>query len=342
MFNPMRLFRRNNHIDDTATAYIEGRATDRDEAELRDRASRQPGLIEDLDSIRQTVSLLRSVETVAAPRSFALASVPVQVRRTRRPKLAMAPAVFAIAAAVVVGLLAVGNLADIVRQSDGTSTEQSNDNSAFDSVTITIGESAGGQGPAGATGPADSAETESARVVGDQARAATTPTITASQATSAPMPLPTTVPSEALVPVAPASGEDNQAALAPPVQEGGAALSLEGGSATQDSPPLVERSDNTVADESSPAATPAELPGEQDGASQPLALPQATVIGAIDTSDALKQLAGDSSPETLQPDRSRGDRSGLALPLWQLQVVFASIAVLMAGAWMLIQRRLTA
>jgi hypothetical protein len=34
-------------------------------------------------------------------------------------------------------------------------------------------------------------------------------------------------------------------------------------------------------------------------------------------------------------------KDGIALPLWQLQALFAALAVLMAGAWMLLQHRLT-
>ena len=122
MFNPLRLFRRAEHIDETADAYVEGRATERDMAELQARAESDPGLLDDLDSIRSTVALLRSVEPAKAPRSFALAEAPVQVR-VRRSRMAMAPAVFAIAAAAAVGLLAVGNLTDVVRQSDSTSED---------------------------------------------------------------------------------------------------------------------------------------------------------------------------------------------------------------------------
>ena len=91
-------------------------------AELQARAESDPGLLDDLDSIRSTVALLRSVEPAKAPRSFALAEAPVQVR-VRRSRMAMAPAVFAIAAAAAVGLLAVGNLTDVVRQSDSTSED---------------------------------------------------------------------------------------------------------------------------------------------------------------------------------------------------------------------------
>jgi ferric-dicitrate binding protein FerR (iron transport regulator) len=124
MFNPLRLFRRKDHIDDTATAYIEGRMTASDMAEIESRMAERPGLREELDSLKATVSLLRSIEPVRAPRSFALSHAPVTAPKRAGFRLAMAPAVIAIVAAAGVGMLAVGSLADVVSQS-GSSNDAS-------------------------------------------------------------------------------------------------------------------------------------------------------------------------------------------------------------------------
>ena len=121
MLNPLRIFRRKEQIDDSATAYIEGRATAADEAGLRNRAGSEQGLSEDLESLRQTVSLLRSVEPARAPRSFALSHAPAPAKVSRGNRLALAPAALAIMAVAGVGLLAVGNLADVVQQDDSGS-----------------------------------------------------------------------------------------------------------------------------------------------------------------------------------------------------------------------------
>lgn len=133
MFNPFRLFRRQEQIDDSATAYIEGRATAADEARLRERASRETGLTEELDSIRDTVSLLRSIEPARAPRSFALSYAPARVKpQSRSHRMAFAPAALAVMAAAGVGLLAAGNVADVVQQSGSGSENKTELSSTFE------------------------------------------------------------------------------------------------------------------------------------------------------------------------------------------------------------------
>lgn len=340
MFNLLRLFRRDDTIDDTAAAYVEGRANEREQAELRDRAVREPGLFRDLDSIRDTVSLLRSVESVAAPRSFALSVAPVQVR-VKRPRMAMAPAAFAIAAAAVVGLLAVGNLADVVRQNDDSSQTVASRNSAEDSVTAGEGlaqtESAANAGSSGpASDPAapaiDSDSTEAIERSGTAPGTAATPPFS---------PLPTNVPANAsLAPPADpaesvAGGPDVAGAQAPGIED---PPPVDGGAPDQGLSLVAPGEGVSEPGDLGGADIKAIEPGFEPGSSEPMPLPESTLTALFDPSGSLALESAEPLGGTVIQD----DKSGFSLPLWQLQVVFATIAVLMAGAWMILQRRLTA
>ena len=210
MFNPLRLLRRKDHIDDAATAYIEGRATDTEMGALQERAGREPGLMVELDSLRQTVSLLKSVEPAKAPRSFALSHAPVQVRARRH--LALAPAVLAIVAAAGVGLLAVGNLAEVVRQSGDSQNISFTSNRGSSEDSVAMIESATGpegnpgltEGPAGAQGPSGTTtEPDFHQGSSTSALADATPTVVASFPLSTPAPQATTVSDAGMSELAP-------------------------------------------------------------------------------------------------------------------------------------------
>lgn len=354
MFNLLRLFRRKDHIDDTAAAYIEGRATERDQAELRERAVREPDLFGDLDSIRDTVSLLRTVEPVAAPRSFALAEAPVQVR-VKRSRMAMAPAVFAIAAATLVGLLAVGNLADVVRQNDDSSFSVTNGSSSEDSVTLSrdsaasqtesaasIGglegapEQGGDAEIAGGAGTSDDAGSSVVIEPDESARAAASPTPDSANATSS-LPPSSAITVDGTAPAGDATGSDGALAPLAPGFETQPATGSESSDAV---PPSIAPGQEIPEDEAAAGSELKDNDAEPMGPTpnEPMPLPESTVTGLFDLSQTLELDAAD------QPLAARADDdepSGFALPLWQLQIVFASIAVLMAGAWMALQRRLT-
>ena len=320
MFNPLRLLGRKEHIDDAASAYIEGRATASDEAELQRRAALEPGLMDDLASIRATVSLLRSVETVRAPRSFALAEAPVQVK-VRRQRLAMAPAVFAIAAAAIVGLLAVGNLADVVHQ-DGIS---SSDSSATRAVSQESAGATGGMdggvasddasGLAEMTGPAtDSDVTLSAGSSADSVQEPESGATAPSFALATPTPLATAM---AAVPIAPdselgtAAGDRTEAAL--------------------------DGADTDTAYQNDEGLPP-EPEDDTTAKLVPSPLPEATIALAAGSGESAATVI--EEPNISEPVVS--DDRGISLPLWQLQLGFSTLAVLMAGAWFALQRKLTA
>ena len=341
--------RRNPYIDDAAAAYIENRATEQDEATLRGRESREPQLRRDLDSIRQTVSLLRSIETVRAPRSFALAHAPAPLRHARKPRLVMAPAVFAVAAAVAVGLLAIGNYADVVRQSDGNTDSSSTQLSLpeLSAATVVTEGIQGAEGPEGEAGLDPDTRTLSTGP-SESARAAATSTPSAAQPTGTPAPLPTSDSSFAgSVPAT------EQAALPPsfsdePTEPPGA-TTKDGEGALP--PPedsslirVVPEGDETTLGMTTESATTAATAEDAGGFGDTLqSLPQVTVTGSsVDNradSSVLTAIEPQGQPGANAPEERKG---GFAIPLWQLQVGFAALAVLMAGVWMLLQRRLTA
>lgn len=348
MFNPLRLLRRKPYIDDAATAFIEGRATEHDDASLRERETRTPGLRRDLESIRETVSLLRSVGTVSAPRSFALSHVPAPARRARKPRLAMAPAVFAVAAALAVGLLAVGNVVDVVRQSDGGSVSQTAISSGTEPDVVTASGDAS-RGAAGATATILPAESGSATqteqgILDDSARLeALAPPATA-QATGTPAPLPTSAdsfdgsaPAAVAGPQGTAGGSDQAASAIVENGTGSQTLPDETSTITV----LPENSDGKlgITTESATAVTSG-VAGETGRTPQPL--PEMTVTGPAVSDDADALTLARVEPDGESPASELEDRrSGFAIPLWQLQVGFAGLSILMAGAWMLLQRRLT-
>ncbi len=114
-----RLFGREGDLDDATTAYIEGRASPAEIDAVRQELDESPERERDIEELRQTVALMRSVETPPAPRSFALTPdmVPEQ-RRPLRLDLSYAPAAAAAVLVLAVGVLIAGDLTDLVRQSE--------------------------------------------------------------------------------------------------------------------------------------------------------------------------------------------------------------------------------
>ena len=114
-----RLFGRKDDLDDATTAYIEGRASPAELDAVRRDLDESPERERDVEELRQTVALMRSVETPPAPRSFALTPdmVPEQ-QRAWRLDLSYAPAAAAAVLILAVGVLIAGDLTDLVRQSE--------------------------------------------------------------------------------------------------------------------------------------------------------------------------------------------------------------------------------
>ena len=114
-----RLFGRKDELDDATTAYIEGRASPAEVDAVRRELDVSPERGREIEELRQTVDLMRSIEAPPAPRSFALTPdmVPEQ-RQSFRLDLSYAPAAAAAVLILAVGALIAGDLTDVLRQSD--------------------------------------------------------------------------------------------------------------------------------------------------------------------------------------------------------------------------------
>ena len=138
-----RLFGRKDELDDATTAYIEGRASPAEVDAVRRELDVSPERGREIEELRQTVALMRSVETPPAPRSFALTPdmVPDQ-RRYPRFDLSYASAAAAAVLVLAVGVLMAGDLADLLKQSESGGVESMSAPSQFaDSERVVQGQS---------------------------------------------------------------------------------------------------------------------------------------------------------------------------------------------------------
>jgi hypothetical protein len=157
MFRFLRgLAGRDKHADEATLAYIEGRADAVAAARVRERLAAAPAQREDVESLRATVSLLRSVASARAPRSFALREAPVPARASYRPACyTRAPAMAAAATVAVVGVLLIGDLAGALRQSGGAGREATQSLAAPDMQVAPEAAAMKADGPAAGGGPAE-------------------------------------------------------------------------------------------------------------------------------------------------------------------------------------------
>ena len=138
-----RLFGRKDELDDATTAYIEGRASPAEVDAVRRELDVSPERGREIEELRQTVDLMRSVESSPAPRSFALTPDMVPDQRTPlRLDLSYAPAAAAAVLVLAVGVLIAGDLADLLRQSESGRTESMSASPQFaDSERVVQGQS---------------------------------------------------------------------------------------------------------------------------------------------------------------------------------------------------------
>lgn len=91
------------------SAYLDGALSERERATLEARLQAEPALRAELDSLRQTVALVRGLPRLRAPRSFAL--TPEQAglaEQARRLPFYLSGAFSALSAAAAVALVALG------------------------------------------------------------------------------------------------------------------------------------------------------------------------------------------------------------------------------------------
>ncbi len=256
--NWRRLLSRSSNPDETVTAYVEGRASPAEIERVRRMAAQSPEWARKVEELRKTVTLLRSVESSPAPRSFALRPemAPEQRPALTYSRLAAIPAVAAAVLTLFVGVLVAGGLTGLLRQSEpgGQVTQV----------------------------PEKAAETIIAENRMD-------------------------VPADRTVDQEYSADAEAPGAAAPIPTPALAIEAIQSGSITESAPETAAHSEQGA------AATPY----------QP----------------SSKAHKPEERSETTPPGPTAGDDSGLAIPLWQLELLFVSLAVLMLSAWAYLRRR---
>ncbi len=314
-----RLIGRDNEIDDETLAYVEGRS-DAD-AEARVRAS--AAAPDEIESLKATVSLLRSVKSVQAPRSFALKHAPVPVRYVP-PWFMRAPAMGAAAAVFALAVLVVGDLTGALQQSGGTQGDLAGQSSLqqaeSDSSGVTALKQAGSATlEVQATMVASDAASVQERVDGG---------VTSIQVTAVPSDT-VAIPARVAEPNIASSG------VAEPEDATGAhesSSSLAG--ALDGSAPLPAMGSVAPADAAVGTANAEQLSvGAKPGEGFDLSVPDP------DAADNLQPGDFGSPPQLPAESSAVNVDNGAQWPLWQTEAALAALAVVMLGAWLLLRRR---
>ena len=297
--------RRREQDDELLSAYVDRRLEGESGIELPEHFRAEA------EGLAETAALLRSVERVRAPRSFALS--PEHVRVPGSPlftertgwslALFRAPTIAAAAAAFVLGLLVIGNLAGILEQDSddafarSTATEAS---LAADAPGDVVVDTPGGEPSISSAAPPAPAATSAA------AAAPLAPVVTAAPA--AAMAAPAAAAPEDFARLESAEALDMAGADSAMLEDGEEALGAE-------SIELNARSESEI------------LP-DDDLAPQP------------DVETALGAVPGQEFPELIETAVAAGDAdAGIELPLWQLELAFGLLALALGGAAVAIKRR---
>ncbi|MDA1256978.1 MAG: hypothetical protein O3C10_03940 [Chloroflexi bacterium] len=312
--------RRQEQDEELLAAFVDRRLEGEPGVELPDR------LRAEASELAETAALLRSVERVRAPRSFVLSAIPERVPESPRAAartgwslaLFRAPAIAGAAAAFILGLLVVGNLAGILDQDGGSAFPGDLGGSADDTALTAAA------GPPGLPGePGSAAVTAAPAATATPAATAAPAATVASAATTAP-------DSIAQAPLAPEAAP-GEAALAGPTDDpvaGG--LDDPGDAAATGAPEPPEALEAPVAGAAGTAERSAAPPPQvSDESTQPEL--EATVDPG--PAEAATQLFAVDSTAF-----DNGD-DGIDLPLWQLEVVFGLLALVLGGAAVATKRR---
>ena len=344
--------RRQEQDDELLSAYIDRRLGGDAEVEL------PVHLHADAAGLAETAAILRSVERVRAPRSFALNPEMVQLPDSSSFSsitghtgwslaLFRAPAIAgAAAAAFVLGLLVIGNIAGILEQ-DGSSSFAASTSSDSTVSAPTSGGSA-------ETAPLSDAISDPAAGTSAAAEGATAPESAPTSAASAPLALPSpewsgdSAPSTA--PLAPSN--DTAVSAPPPVMEPSAPEAAAGGEVS-DAPVedsgVTEFADLLESGGADEADLQEPLPDGLEKAPEPgddgsLELPARSGDGLFIDDEAV--LPGEGEGSTLDfaiseaglADADLGD-AGITLPLWQLEVVLGLLTLLLGEQAFAMKRR---
>jgi hypothetical protein len=327
--------RTDSSADGAVNAYVEGSAS-QSEINLVEQMMREnPALEKDLSTQKSLLSVLGRIDRIEVPRSFAVTPEMVAAAEgsessiTRfidmfapQRKLAMAPAVIAVIAALSVALLTIGDIAGVVEQSndrinDSASTAASAElGYAADSDDLSvITESGSAPQIEMATEPETAAgggvEEPKTLAAGGAAASTAAPAATAAQAEA---PVTSDAP-------------PSTSALAP------APETAAGGDSAENVEPVEKKGDTVVTLESDGATTARSGSGSSEDAAPPV---DSLEMAASTDLDGSPLLGGTADAELAAQNTSLDD--GISLPLWQIQIALAALALAAIGAWAGIRR----
>ncbi|MDA1280304.1 MAG: hypothetical protein O3B95_09755 [Chloroflexi bacterium] len=325
-----RLLGRTDPSIDAINAYVEGTASSDEVEFVEGMISENPALERDLATQGALLSVLNRIEKIEAPRSFAITPEMVTANRASvsslsrlaeflapQRKFALAPAILAGFAALTVALLTVGNITGVVEQSGqvqtissgliaesaaapagGSETRSSGDSSGSAEFSTSLGDA----GPPGTDDPGAALAPKLDPGPEDLAAAG----ITGSDGSSEPA-------ETALAPVAQATQTPTDTTIAAKSSDLELARSTSGGTGSDIENPLLEYATSDEDQFEILAVAP----------------------GSVD--DDNRSTIGE--PEiSFVPSAVAGTNDGISLPLWQLQVAFAALAIAAIGAWLGLRR----
>jgi hypothetical protein len=354
-----RLIGRTGPSIDAINAYVEGKASEGEMKLVESMMRDNPALENDLATQKALLGVLDRVEKVEVPRSFAITPEMVSAASgaesslsklaelfAPRRKMAMAPAILAGFAALTVALLTVGDIAGVVEQSEQRESFSADSLVVTESAAPVAGGATLAKAPDGDTGvgePEFEMAVEEEASAGAGTNGSTEPQVQelaeAPRAEGALAAAEPEGPEAAVVEAAPMlessmAGDDADMAEPPSLPaEAPAPIAATAGAPTDG---LAVAPAGELEDRAGDEATKRELDDSADTADSGGREDPATTLqaGSPQAGSADESASVRVEPEIAFLDRPTDDRSdGIALPLWQLQLVFAALTVIVIGAW---------
>ena len=345
--------------NDAVNAYVEGNASG-DQVKIVEEMKREnPALEKDLSTQSALLSVLGRIEKIEAPRSFAVTPEMVAAAErsesglsrfaelfTPQRKLALAPAIIAGIAALGVALLTIGDISGVIEQSEARrdaafSTEIAAESADAGAALPSTG-NPGNPGPAGAPGSLErsTASSQDATVVVTE-RGDTV--LTEVEDSAALAPASTSAPAAAAGSIQAEAEADTAEA---PVAEAGEAMpEPEMAAGTAEEPPSLA-AEAPLAESDDQAGATTELPAQDDALieEEEIALAKSSDRSTADGDESHDaDIANDGAAEITEQDimaysptdaaQVPETKDGISLPLWQLQVALAALALAAVGAW---------
>ena len=306
------------------SAYLDGEASNSEVIEVEEHLSGCDECRIELDSLRATVGLLRSLPQFDVPRSFVLTEAPTLV--SQRPPIVWTARLATSAAALLLFALLMGDAFGILSQTEMLQEV---------STTMQVAPAAAPSGAPGQPGIPGRAEQSAPSLAMTAPDATAVPQIASSGVEAPPMPNPTPQPpvQAAAAPVAP------QAASAPAV----AAMAPSERIAETPAPEIMADAAPAAADDSSAVMTTAAAP-EAAEIPQPLeakvdeetvvVTPEAAIVVAV-TPEAEIQEQKALVQATSLDQADEQESGGVVLPLRQLEIAMGALlaVLILATLW---------